>query len=144
MGENLNYSAKLGEEIRRLEEAGMRCSAELLVKGVEPTQGSSSSEAPPKDSVTAADGHWIGSRGVLTAENEAESLAQELRQRAAGAPDSADSKAELLQAWIATEPFLSQAELDELRPAVLAQIFGGQEDYVTLSRNSDGAQGGGY
>lgn len=144
MGDNVNYPAKLGEEIRRLEEAGLRWSAELLVKGVEPTQGSSSSEAPQKDSATAADGRWIGSLGVLTAANEAENLAQELRQRVADVSDTADSKAKLLQAWIATEPFLSQAELDELRPAVLTQIFGGQEEQVTLSRNSNGAQGGGY
>lgn len=80
MGGNARCSAKLGEEIKRLEESGLHCSAELLVQGAEPTQDSSSAELPQGASVPVATAHWIGSRSVLAAENEGELLVQRLRK----------------------------------------------------------------
>lgn len=144
MGDNVRYPAKLAEEIRRLEEAGLHFSPELLVSAMDPTEGSDSSNEYQVDSVTAVEGYSIGSRGVLISASEVEAVAQELRQQTATPPRTADAKAKLLELWIAAEPCLSESELEEMRPVVLTQLFGDHEEQVTLSRNSSGAQGGGY
>ncbi|ROO85009.1 hypothetical protein EDD29_2544 [Actinocorallia herbida] len=145
MGEGTAYPAKLDEELRRLREMGLSVSPELLIRGTRPTESSASLAEPhgKADSLPSAKGYWIGSPGLLGAATEAESVILELRQWAATSPDNADAKAKLLELWIAAEPFLSESELRELRPDILARVFGGDEGRVSLSRNSGDAQGGG-
>ncbi|GAA3628753.1 hypothetical protein GCM10022419_136610 [Nonomuraea rosea] len=146
MDNSAGYSAKLGAEIHKLEEAGLTLSPELLINATEPTESLASAGDPyhRADSPTTARGYWIGSLAVLGAATEAESVVEKLRQRTAAAPDTADEKARLLELWIAAEPLLSEAELQEVRPIVLRHLFGDDEGRVNLSRNSGDAQGGGY
>jgi hypothetical protein len=147
VGGKIEYSGKLREEIRRLEETNVHWSADLLVSAIEPTEGSSRADESETESTTevAADGGWIGSRGLLLpGDVTGGDMVRELRNQTAAAARTEESASDLLGLWITVEPLLSDAEMDELRRATFARIFGDHENEVTLSRNSDGPEGGGY
>lgn len=144
MGANIEYSAKLREEIGILKHSSFPLTAELLVSASEPTEGSSSSaEQPEADAAETGNGHWMGTSGVLLPVDETDRLVRELRERSASASDATESE-ELLSLWITAEPCLSPSELDDLRSAVFARFFGEYDERVTSSRNSSDAQGGGH
>jgi hypothetical protein len=146
MGE-VNYPPKLGREIARLKEIDAHWTADLLVGAQNPTEGSSMAREghlePQDESTAAADGYWVGARGVLLPDDGEDNLGQELKDQAATA-ETDEAKASLLKLWITAEPTLSVAELGALHPLVFGRIFGEVEQHLSGSRNSDNPQGGGY
>lgn len=136
-------TSKLDAELRRLNEMNFSYSAEFAIRASQATESSERTEVVEPGQVATAAGAFVGGRNTLADASEIEALVGELRRTFAESAETDEAKERLLELWTITEPCLLERETDELRPAVLAKLFGEQEAPISLSRGGQ-SQGGGY
>jgi hypothetical protein len=136
-------TSKLDAELRRLNAMNIARSAELVIEASWATESSEKTEDAESDQAAMAAGAFIGGRNALANASEIGALVDELRRTFAEPMKTDEAKGRLLQLWTITEPWLLESEIDELRSAILAKLFGERETAISLSRGGQ-SQGGGY
>jgi hypothetical protein len=139
-------TSKLEAELRQLDEMDLSYSAEFAIKASQVTESSERTEnleANEANQTATAAGEFFEGRAALAAAPVIEALVDELRHALSASERTDEARAHMLEIWTITEASLNEQETNELRSAVLAQVFGEPEAAIGLSRGGQ-AQGGGY
>ena len=136
-------TGKLEAELRRLDEMGLSYSAEFAIKATQATVSSERTENLEANQTATAAGEFVEGRAALAAAPVIEALVDELKHTLSASEQTDEARAHMLEIWTIIEASLNEQETNELRSAVLAQLFGEPEAAIGLSRGGQ-AQGGGY
>ncbi len=139
----LEGTGKLEAELRQLDAMKLSYSAEFVIKASQVTESSERSEDLEANETATAAGEFVAGRATLAPAPEIEALVDGIRYTISESEQTDEARARLLEIWTIIEPSLNEQETDELRSAVLAQLFGEPEAPISLSRGEQ-AQGGGY
>jgi uncharacterized protein YgfB (UPF0149 family) len=122
-----------------------RNTLELILQSSSTAESSQRVEAAEPALTSKAGGQFIGARNIFVGANEADELIHDLRHMLALPIDqceSDDEKERLLELWAIAERCLVEAEINELRPAVLTRLTGDKDAEVGLSRDGQPLGGG--
>lgn len=134
-------TTNLSSELQLLSELPPSLTPDILFASLERVQSRESAAAPDTPDIKAmpsAAGHFRSTRDVLISHALADSLIDHLRQTLVECEKKPTTAAtqNLIEAWIAVEPCLTEGERSELHKQVLSRAFPKSRDAGSMSRNS--------